>query len=149
MTVGLTPALIAQFLPVNTVDAGTNGISFPNSNVLSMSKFVPLNFQGRRQHDILAGTCRSTPDGRTSRCHPAVDAVDHDHLGDQQRYASDIQDRLRSRRAVALCAVEFERRNSRRRVLRANSVLYNLAGQQVGYSSNFVTDATSRRPSRS
>src|ERR1019366_10631646 len=44
VTVGLTPALLAQFLPLNTVNATSNGMSFPNSNVLGINRFVSFNF---------------------------------------------------------------------------------------------------------
>ena len=44
VTVGLTPALLAQFLPMNTVFAGPSGKLFPNSNVQGIEKFVPFNF---------------------------------------------------------------------------------------------------------
>jgi hypothetical protein len=44
VTVGLTPALLAQFLPLNTVTSPPHGKPFPNSNVQGYNKFVPLNF---------------------------------------------------------------------------------------------------------
>jgi hypothetical protein len=44
VTVGLTPALLAQFLPLNTVTSTPLGVQFPNSNVESFNKFVPFNF---------------------------------------------------------------------------------------------------------
>ena len=42
LTVGLTPALLAQFLPVNTVDAPGNGVTFGNSNTPGIDKFPPI-----------------------------------------------------------------------------------------------------------
>lgn len=42
VTVGLTPALLAQFLPLNTVTSTPLGVQFPN--VEAFNKFVPFNF---------------------------------------------------------------------------------------------------------
>src|SRR5262249_41876310 len=44
VTVGLTPALIAQFLPLDTVTAASTGTVFPNSGTSGIARFVPFNF---------------------------------------------------------------------------------------------------------
>lgn len=141
VTVGLTPALIAQFLPVNTVDAGSNGVSFANSNVLSMGKFVPLNFGlGFRapfsQNVSLdtGWTDFAVPRGRGSV--PTL-TISASRNGTQEMFNIASAPGVPSPYALA---------NSSADILGIgffvqNSVLYNLAGQQVGFSSNFVTDA--------
>ncbi|WP_426407005.1 autotransporter outer membrane beta-barrel domain-containing protein [Bradyrhizobium ganzhouense] len=139
VTVGLTPALIAQFQPVNTVDAGTNGISFPNSNVLSMSKFVPLNFAIGVGATFSSNVSLDTgwtdfsvghvANGSTLTISASNNGTQEvfkiaSHAGVPAPYAANSNDDI--------LGVGF---------FVQNSVLYNLAGQQVGYSSNFVTDA--------
>jgi autotransporter-associated beta strand protein len=142
VTVGLTPALIAQFLPVNTVDAGSNGISFPNSNVLSMGKFVPLNFAVgagapfTRSVSLDTGwTDFAIPHGGRGAGGTLI--VSASRSGTQETFNIASAPGVPSPYALA---------NSSADILGIgffvqNSVLYNLAGQQVGYSSNFVTDA--------
>lgn len=142
VTVGLTPALIAQFLPVNTVNAGTNGVSFSNSNVLSMGKFVPLNFAVgtgapfTRSVSLDTGwTDFAIPHG--SRGAGGTLTVSASGTGTQELFNIASAPGVPSPYALA---------NSSADILGIgffvqNSVLYNLAGQQVGYSSNFVTDA--------
>lgn len=142
VTVGLTPAVIAQFLPVNTVDAGSNGISFPNSNVLSMGKFVPLNFAlgagtpFTRSVSLDTGwTDFAVPHG--GRGTGATLTISANRNGTQEIFNIASAPGVPSPYALA---------NSSADILGIgffvqNSVLYNLAGQQVGYSSNFVTDA--------
>lgn len=140
VTVGLTPALIAQFLPMDTVNAGTNGTSFPNSNVLSMNKFVPFNFTlgvgttFSRNVSLDTGwtdfSVSHTGNGTTL-------TISANSNGTQETFNVASHPGVPSPYALA---------NSSADILGVgffvqNSVLYNLAGQQVGYSSNFVTDA--------
>ena len=140
VTVGLTPALIAQFLPVNTVDAGTNGISFPNSNVLSMSKFVPFNFTLGSNTTFSRSVSLDT--GWTDF------SVSHSGNGSTLTISATSNGTQATFKIASSPGVPspYALSNSSADILGVgffvqNSVLYNLAGQQVGYSSNFVTDA--------
>jgi uncharacterized protein with beta-barrel porin domain len=140
LTVGLTPALIAQFLPVNTVDAGSNGISFPNSNVQSMDKFVPFNFTIASHKQFSENVSLDT--GWTDFAVPRNGAgstltISANSAGTHETF------NLASRGGVPS---PYELVNSGDDILGVgffveNSVLYNLSGQTVGYSPNFVTDA--------
>ncbi|TYL99502.1 autotransporter domain-containing protein [Bradyrhizobium rifense] len=141
VTVGLTPALIAQFQSVNTVAAGSNGISFPNSNVLSMGKFVPLNFSVgfRAPFSLNVSLDTGWTDFAVSsgRGAPPTLTVSANSNGTQETF------NIASARGVPS---PYALANSSADILGIgffvqNSVLYNLAGQQVGYSPNFVTDA--------
>jgi autotransporter-associated beta strand protein len=147
VTVGLTPALLAQFLPLNTVSAPGDGTPFPNSNAPDINKFVPFNFSlsgtsgqfsqkvsldtgwvdfALSQSNNSPGTVLtiSAKDGgtlETFKITPGVGVPSPYHTQDSGGPNSD-----------GFVGTGF---------FVQNSVLYDLTGQQVGYSQNFVTDA--------
>ena len=158
MTVGTTPALLAQFLPLNTVTSFPFGPQYPNSNVQGFNKFVPLNFT------------LSSPPGSATRL--AAQSVSLDsgftdfHLNTPTGYPSNYPNPVLTIAAHSGGTQEtFNAINESATPVPPgvpspytltggtdsgflgigffvqNSVLYNLAGQQVGYSPNFVTDA--------
>jgi len=162
VTVGLTPALLAQFLPLNTVTSTPLGVQFPNSNVESFNKFVPFNFT------------LSSPPGSATPLHSQSVSLDSGftdihlytsptnypnsypnpvltiaaHSGGTQEAFNVINENATPPSTVPspYTLVNTNTTASETSFLGIgffvqNSVLYNLAGQQVGYSPNFVTDA--------
>jgi hypothetical protein len=159
VTVGLTPALLAQFLPLNTVTSTPYG-TFPNSNVQGYSKFVPLNF------NILNSPPSTLPQpllpqnvsldsgftvfqldthGTTyPNNYPNPVLTIAAHSGGTQATFNVI-----NQNAIQVSPSPYTLENTESTSTNflgigfyvQNSVLYNLAGQQEGYSPNFVTDA--------
>ena len=161
VTVGLTPALLAQFLPLNTVSAAPGGTPFPNSNVPGIQKFVPFNFT------------LSSPPGSPTPLVPQFVSLDTGftdlHLDTSPTsYPSNHPNPVLT--IAAHSGGTQETFNANNNVANPvtpgvpspyslvnsgvadsnflgigffvqNSVLFDLAGQQVGYSPNFVTDA--------
>ncbi len=152
VTVGLTPALVAQFLPLNTVSAAPSGspTPFPNSNVPGIGKFVPFNF-------TLSSS--STP-GNTEQFSRNV-SLDSGWTDFTLVHSSNLPDPVLTIAANGGGTQEtfniasspgmpspyrLSNSNDGSNFLGTgffvrNSVLFDLAGQQVGYSPNFVTDA--------
>jgi autotransporter-associated beta strand protein len=149
VTVGLTPALLAQFLPLNTVNAPASGKLFPNSGVQGIAKFVPFNFT------LNSGSAPGTP-VRFSR----NVSLDTGWSGFTLQHGGNFADPVLTmaansggtQEAFNIASVPGE--PSPYRLANTsdsnfvgigffveNSVLFDLAGQQVGYSPNFVTDA--------
>ena len=158
VTVGLTPALLAQFLPLNTVSAAPGGTPFPNSNVPGIQKFVPFNFT------------LSSPPGSPTPLAPQFVSLDtgftdlHLDTGSLSNYPKPVltvavhsggtQETFNAINNVATpvppgVPSPYSLVNSGVTdsnflgvgFFVQNSVLFDLAGQQVGYSPNFVTDA--------
>jgi len=150
VTVGLTPALLAQFLPMDTVNAppSANPPPFPNSNVPSIGKFVPFNFtlgsssnpgtyeQFTRNVSLDTGWPDFTLKDINSYQNPQL-TISANSGGTQEtfniasRHGGPSPYNLASGDSSYLGLGFFVQ----------NSVLFDLAGQQVGYSPNFVTDA--------
>lgn len=145
VTLGLTPALLAQFLPLNTVDAIGNGTTFANSGAPGINKFVPFNFT------------LSTP-GSTQQFTQNV-SLDTGWTDFALSHSSNSASTVLTMSASSGGTLEmfniatsagapspYRTSSSSSGFIGTgffvqNSVLYDLAGQQVGYSSNFVTDA--------
>jgi len=151
VTVGLTPALLAQFLPLDTVNAAPSGspTPFPNSNVPGINKFVPFNFtlgsssnpgtyeQFTRNVSLDTGWTDFTLKHSGSFPDPALTIAANDggtqetfNIGSSPGVPSPY--RLSNTSGSNILGIGF---------FVENSVLFDLAGQQVGYSPNFVTDA--------
>jgi len=147
VTVGLTPALIAQFLPVNTVSAASPGATpFPNSDVPGMKKFVPFNFTLSSGSSFTAFSNNVSLDtGWTdfaltysgSFNNPVL-TVSATSSGTQVSFdtvngsSSTEAAPFRVTNGDTIVGIGF---------FVQNSVLYDLNGQQVGFSPNFVTAA--------
>jgi autotransporter-associated beta strand protein len=141
VTVGLTPALLAQFLLLNTVNATSNGMSFPNFNVLGINKFVPFNFTlgpGSTPFSLNVSLDSGWTDLalQYSGSGPVL-TVAARNGGTQETF------NIASSPGVPS---PYNLSNSSANIVGIgffvqNSVLYDLTGQQVGYSPNFVTDA--------
>ena len=163
VTVGLTPALLAQFLPLNTVTSTPFGIQFPNSNVQGFYKFVPFNFtlsSPPGSATPLTSQSVSLDSGFTDihlytapTTYPTgypnpVLTISANSGGTQEAFnvINDVATPIPS-----TIPSPYTLRNTNTTAPETsflgigffvqNSVLYNLAGQQVGYSPNFVTDA--------
>ena len=157
VTVGLTPALLAQFLPFNIAQSHAVTPLFPNSNAQAFDKFVPLNF-------TLSSPLTSLPAQKVSIDSGFVDfhldiapnyathfpnpvlTVDANSDGTQTTFDA-INPNFTS--VAANAPIVYDLRNTNDPTTNflglgfflANSVLYNLAGLAEGYSPNFVTDA--------
>jgi autotransporter-associated beta strand protein len=142
VTVGLTPALLAQFLPLNTVSAPGNGTPFPNSNTPGIDKFVPFNFTrgpGSKPFTDSVSLDTGWPDftlyhGGSGQ----VLTIAANAGGTQETFNIATTPGVPSPYKVSdttgssFVGLGF---------FVENSVLYDLTGQQVGYSPNFVTGA--------
>jgi autotransporter-associated beta strand protein len=160
VTVGLTPALVAQFLPLNTVTSTPLGIQFPNSNVESFNKFVPFNFTLSSPLATLTSQSVSLDSGFTDihlytspttypTGYPNPVLTISANSGGTQEAFNVINENTPPPSTVPspYTLVNTNTTAAETSFLGIgffvqNSVLYNLAGQQVGYSPNFVTDAT-------
>jgi autotransporter-associated beta strand protein len=150
VTVGLTPALLAQFSPLNTVDAPTAGKPFPNSGVMGISKFVPFNFslnssspsgaplRFTRNVSLDTGWGVFTLKHGRNFTDPELTISVNDG-GTQETFsiASDPEKPSPYRLDNTSSDSNFLGLG----FFMENSVLYDFAGQKVGYSPNFVTDA--------
>jgi autotransporter-associated beta strand protein len=145
VTVGLTPALIAQFLPLNTVSAAPSGMAFPNSNIPGMQKFVPFNFtltSGSHFQSFQNSVSLDTgwPDIKLTYNHPGnftdpVLTISANPGGTQESFntfSSGAVAPYRLTNGNTFVGIGF---------FVQNSVLFDLTGQQVGFSQNFVTSA--------
>ena len=147
VTLGLTPALLAQFLPLNTVSATGNGATFPNSNVPDINKYVPFNFTlstpsntGQFSQNVSLDTgWTDFTLSRSSNSQGTVLTISAKHGGTQEAFniatGSGVPSPYRSSGSSSsggYIGTGF---------FVQNSVLFDLTGQQVGYSPNFVTDA--------
>ena len=144
VTVGLTPARLAQFLPLNTVNATANGTPFPNSNVPGIEKFVPFNFTLGSSSTFSRNVSLDTgwPDFHVH--YPGSPSnfltIAANGSGTQETFNIASSPGVASPYNLAYSpssgsnylGIGFSTQNS---------ALFNLAGQQVGYSPNFVTDA--------
>ena len=158
VTVGLTPALLAQFLPLNTVSSTPRGPQFPNSNVQGYDKFIRFDF-----------TLSSPPEKPPRQLDPSqkvsVDSgVFNFHLDTNATtyptnypnpvltiaaHSGGTQETFNVINGNPVFPSPYSLTNSRVAdpnflgigFFAHNSVLYDLAGQQEGYSPNFVTDA--------
>jgi autotransporter-associated beta strand protein len=142
VTVGLTPALLAQFLPLNTVSAPGNGTPFPNSNAPSIDKFVSFNFTrgpGSKPFTDSVSLDTGWPDftlyhGGSGQ----VLTIAANAGGTQETFNIASTPGVPSPYKVtdtsgsSFVGLGF---------FIQNSVLYDLTGQQVGFSPNFVTAA--------
>jgi autotransporter-associated beta strand protein len=157
VTVGLTPALLAQFLPLNTAISSATGVPFPNSNVQGYDKFVPLDFTLSSPTTTLHAQNVSLDSGftdfhldlppnyATSFPNPVL-TVSANSGGTQETFDA-INPNFTS--ATAGSPSPYSLRNTSDPTTNflgigfflENSVLYNLAGQVEAYSPNFVTDA--------
>jgi autotransporter-associated beta strand protein len=149
VTVGLTPALVAQFLPLNTVDAIGNGKTFPNSNVAGISKFVPFNFTLSTPGNTAQFSQRVSLDtgwadftlSQYSNSPGTVLTIAAKNGGTHETFniasGSGVPSPYKSADSGLPSSDGFLGTG----FFVLNSVLYDLAGQQVGYSPNFVTDA--------
>ncbi|WP_052832957.1 autotransporter outer membrane beta-barrel domain-containing protein [Bradyrhizobium sp. LTSP885] len=154
VTLGLTPALLAQFLPMNTVNAAPSSATtpFPNSNVPGIDKFVPFNF-----------TLSSGSSGASEQFTRSV-SLDSGWTDFKLQFAGSLSNFPNPQLTISAQAggtqqtfniasatglpSPFNLANSTPSenylgigFFEANSVLFDLAGQQVGYSPNFVTAA--------
>ena len=146
VTLGLTPALIAQFQPLNTVDATGDGIAFPNSNAPGINKFPTFNFTLSsggttvqfQQNVSLDTGWQDFALSQFSNAPGTVLTISANSGGTQETFqiksgsGEPSPYRTQSESGSGFVGTGF---------FVQNSVLYDLAGQQVGYSPNFVTDA--------
>jgi autotransporter-associated beta strand protein len=152
VTVGLTPALLAQFLPLNTVTSTPTVPPFPNSNVQSYNKFVPLNFTLSAPPGSAAPLPSQTvsldtgfadfhlnTNGMTFPTNPVLTIAAHS--GGTQETFNVINTTTVHPSPYTLTASTSVDTFLGIGFFAYNSVLYDLAGQQEGYSPNFVTDA--------
>jgi outer membrane autotransporter protein len=158
VTVGLTPALLAQFLPLNTVSSTPNGPPFPNSNAQGYNKFIRFDF-----------TLSSPPGHLPQQLYPQQAVSVDSGFTDFHLYTSPTSYPNNYPNPVLTIAAHSGGTQETFNVINGNpvfpspytlvnsgvadsnflgigffvqnSVLYNLAGQQEGYSPNFVTDA--------
>ncbi len=145
VTVGLTPALLAQFLPVNTVSAVGNGVSFPNSNTPGINKFVPFNFTLSSPGNIQQFTQSVSLDtgwtdfalSQSSNSAGTMLTMSAKNGGTQATFDIAMAPGEPSPYHTSSSSSGFIGTG----FFVQNSVLYDLAGQQVAYSPNFVTDA--------
>ena len=149
VTLGLTPALLAQFLPLNTVDATGNGATFPNSNAPAINKYVPFNFtlstpghtgQFSQSVSLDTGWTDFTL-SRSSNAAGTVLTISAKDGGTQEMFNIASGLGVPSPYRTSSSGSPPSDGYIGTGFFVQNSVLYNLAGQQVGYSSNFVTDA--------
>jgi autotransporter-associated beta strand protein len=151
VTVGLTPALLAQFLPLNTVSAAPGGTSFPNSNVPGIQKFVPFEFTLRSNlgntHHFSRNVSLDTgwtdlalsfkpPESHFSN---GVLTIAANAGGTQETF--NLTPTSGGPTPYHLSKVSPGSDIVGIGFFVQNSVLFDLTGQQVGYSPNFVTDA--------
>ena len=149
VTLGLTPALLAQFLPLNTVDATGNGAAFPNSNAPAINKYVPLNFTlstPGNTHQFTQSVSLDTgwTDFTLSRSSNAAGTVltfSAKYGGTQETFNIASGLGVPSPYRTSSSGSPPSDGYIGTGFFVQNSVLYDLAGQQVGYSPNFVTDA--------
>jgi autotransporter-associated beta strand protein len=149
VTVGLTPALLAQFLPVNTVDAapGANATPFPNSNLLGIAKFVPFNFildsnGGTAQFNQKVSLDTGWIDFNLSQNNNSAGTVltmYANNGGTQDQFLIKASSGLSSPYHTSMSTGSDGFIGTGFFV--QNSVLFDFSGQQVAYSTNFVTDA--------
>jgi len=142
VTVGLTPALLAQFLPMDTVFAAPSGKLFPNSNVKGIEKFVPFSFTlgstGPKSINVSLDT--GWPDF-------ALDISGSNHVltvsaGTGGTLETFITSSSGSPTPEKLTGPDSDDHSYLGIGFFAqNSVLFDLSGNQVGFSPNFVTGA--------
>jgi uncharacterized protein with beta-barrel porin domain len=145
LTVGLTPALLAQFLPINTVNAIGDGNLFPNSNIPDINKFPQFFFtlgSGATQSALNVSVDSGFIDFKILPPHtnsPSTVTIVGNIGGTEETFTIASSQSLNSPFTTSgtgggdgILGTGF---------FVANSVLYDLAGQVVAYSPNFVTDA--------
>ena len=145
VTVGLTPALLAQFLPLNTVNATGNGATFPNSNTPGINKFVPLNFTLSTPGNTQQFTQSVSLDtgwidfalSQNSNAAGTMLTISAKNGGTQETFNIATGSGVPSPYRTSFSSDGFIGTG----FFVQNSVLYDLTGQQVGFSPNFVTDA--------
>ena len=145
VTLGLTPALVAQFLPLNTVNATGSGVTFPNSNAPGIAKFLPFNFtldSGPTPQKVSLDTGWTDFTLSQSNNSPGtVLTIVAKNGGTPAIFniaaSSGVPSPYRSSHSGSPSSDGFIGTG----FFVQNSVLYDLTGQQVGYSPNFVTDA--------
>ena len=145
VTLGLTPALLAQFLPLNTVNAAGNGTTFSNSNAPDISKFVPFNFTLTAPGNTQQFTQSVSLDtgwtdfalSRSSNSAGTALTIAAKNGGAQETFNIATSSGVPSPYRTSPSSDGFIGTG----FFVQNSVLFDLAGQQVGYSPNFVTDA--------
>ena len=148
VTLGLTPALLAQFLPLNTVSATGNGVRHfripmcrtSTSTCRSISPCSTPSNTGQFSQNVSLDTgWTDFTLSRSSNSQGTVLTISAKHGGTQEAFniatGSGVPSPYRSSGSSSsggYIGTGF---------FVQNSVLFDLTGQQVGYSPNFVTDA--------
>ena len=155
---GLTPALLAQFKPMNAIAWDTPTRPFPNSNATGSTEFgINMNFStaGAGQHTV-SWTGSTLLDSGTPYYNLHIETVAHSYTLNQ---GATLTISGTTSRALPLNITAFKKgafpysapysvsvgNGSNLNTIGIgfflqNSVLFNLSGQAVAYTPNFVTD---------